>query len=143
MTVNQISVFMENKPGTLVEIISVLAQHKIDLRALSVADTKEFGILRLIVGDAANTERVLRDAGMVVTVTPVLAVALADQPGSLAPVLKILNDEGISLEYAYAFTARCANSAYMIFRVADNDRAVSALTTHGVKLASQSELDQL
>jgi hypothetical protein len=94
------------------------------------------------VGDSERTEKALRDAGFVVKITPVLAVAIADRPGSLSPILKLLAGEHISLEYIYAFTTRHRDCAYMIFRVADNDRAIQVLTTNGVRLLSQEELDQ-
>ncbi len=143
MTVKQISVFLENKPGRLAEFTDVLRQKQIDMRALSIAETPDFGIVRMIVDDPFNTVCVLKDAGYISSITPVLAVAVPDAPGSLCNILKILGEAGINLEYTYAFITRNKDLAYMILRVEDNDRAVTALTEHNVKLMTQDELYKL
>ena len=143
MTVKQISVFVENKEGKLAEFTEFLAQHQVDMRALSLADTRDFGILRLIVQDPEQTARVLEEAGCVFSTTEVLAVEIPDEPGSFSKVLKILSEEHISVEYTYAFITPKAGSACMIFRVADNEKAAQALQKSGVSLISQQQLSQL
>lgn len=143
MTVKQISVFVENKAGGLDEITSILADNKINMRALSIADTRDFGILRLIVDDPDKTVEVLRSNGCIISVTPVLAVAISDEPGSLSKILGYFAANGISLEYAYAFITRKSDSAYMILRVENIEKALSILTAKGVTVIGQSEINQL
>ena len=140
MTVKQISVFLENKPGRLVELTDILSAHSIDMRALSLADTKDFGILRIIVDDPDKTALVLRQAECVFSVAPVLAVAIPDEPGSLSHILRILAENQINLEYTYAFITRRAECAYMILRVEDNEATASVLAANGVRLATQEDL---
>ena len=140
MTVKQISVFLENKPAQLSALVKVLNQNQIDMRALSVAETRDFGILRLIVDDTYKAACVLKEAGYVCSITPVLAVAISDEPGALAGILDILGDNGVNLEYTYAFITRKKDLAYMIFRVEDNDKAIDVLTKNDIKLICQDEL---
>ena len=141
MTVKQISVFVENRPSTLASFAKVLAENGVDIRALSISETRDFGILRIIVDDSYKTACVLKDAGYVCSITPVLAVEMADAPGSLSRVLDILSVNSINLEYTYAFITRRKDSAYMIIRVEDNDRAADILVKNGVRIVSQEELD--
>lgn len=143
MTVKQISVFVENKAGRLAEFCSVLQQNNIGMRALSIAETPDFGILRVIVDDSYNTACILKEAGYVFSITSVLAVAIPDKPGSLLEILNILKDSNINLEYTYAFITRKQDLAYMILRVEDNEKAIDALSKHNVKLVSQEELCNL
>jgi len=143
MTINQLSVFIENKEGKLAELTSTLAREGVDIRAMSVADTQDFGILRLIVSDCDRAINVLKEAGCVVSVTQVLAVAIPDAPGSLAKVSHILADNHISIEYMYAFITRRQEAAYVVFRVADNQAAAELLTANGVKLATAADIDAL
>ncbi len=143
MTVKQISVFVENKPGQLAEFAEVLSEHQIDMRALSMAETRDFGILRIIVDDPYKTACLLKESGYVFSITPVLAVAIPDEPGSLLQVLRLMKEGGINVEYTYAFITRRQDCAYMIFRVEDNDKAVDILTRHDVRLLSQEELNEL
>ncbi len=140
MTVKQISVFVENKPGQLSEFTKLLEKNNIDLRALSIADTEDFGILRVIVDDSYKTVCMLKEEGYVCSVTPVLAVEIPDRPGSLVKVLDALSDGGVNLEYTYAFLSRKKDSAFMIFRVADNARAIEVLNQNGIKPICQEEL---
>ncbi|NLE26680.1 MAG: ACT domain-containing protein [Clostridiaceae bacterium] len=140
MTIDQISVFVENKPGKLVEVIETLGANGIDLRAMSIADTSDFGILRLIVDEPAKALEVLRDAECVTSVNKVIAVSVDDKPGSLAKVLRILSDEGISVEYVYAFITHQAGRAFVIIRVEDNDKAVGILTKNSVRLLDGKEV---
>ena len=143
MTVEQISVFVENAPGRLLEITEILGNAGIDLRALSIGDTAEFGVLRLIADDPRRAGDALREAGHMVTITPLLAVALEDAPGSLAKILRVLANEEISVEYLYAFAARKKGSAYVVLQFDENvrDLAAAALQAGGVRMASAKEID--
>lgn len=143
MTIKQISVFLENKPGAMAALTTVLSENKVDMRALSLAETSDFGIVRIITEDVYTTMQVLKDAGYICSATKVLAVAIPDEPGGLDKVLHILGGESINVEYMYAFTARKKDMAYMIFRVEDNEKAVSILTKNGVKLICQEDLDKV
>ncbi len=140
MTVKQISVFVENRPGSLADFTKVLAEHNLDMRALSLAETPDFGILRIIVEDSYETATTLKDAGYVCSITPVLAVEIPDHPGGLYEVVKILGENQINIEYTYAFNSRKAEAAYMVFRVGDNEKAIEALSKNNVRLLSQDEL---
>ena len=140
MIVDQISIFIENKIGALAEVTGVLADGDIDLRALSLADTTDFGVLRLIVNDSKRALSLLRDAGFVASATQILAVPIHDVPGGLDKVLKILVDEKISVEYAYAFISRKQGNAYVILRVGDNDRAHNLLIEHGIEVPAQGSI---
>lgn len=143
MTAKQISVFLENKPGQLSEFTRLLEKNEINMHALSLADGEDFGILRIIVDDSYKTACVLKEAGFVFSITPVLAVEIPDKPGSLVKVLDLLGENQVNLEYTYAFTTRRKDMAYMIFRVANNEKAIEVLNTSGIKLICQSELSQL
>ena len=142
--IKQISVFLENKPGSLYAMTGVLAQHQIDMRAFSLAETSDFGIARLIVDDVYKTATVLREAGFINKITPVLGVAIPDVPGGLNKVLQALTDANVNVEYMYAFLGgRDAEHAYMIFRVEDNAAAASALAQRGIKVVEQEEIEKL
>jgi len=143
MTIEQISVFVENKAGRLAEITELLGNAGIDMRAMSIADTTDFGILRLIADDSQKALSILRDAGCIVTVTPVLAVPISDTPGSLASILRLVSDAGISVEYLYAFITRRAKDAYVILRVEDNSAAEALFEKNGITLASHDDLYKL
>ena len=143
MTIDQISIFVENKPGCLADVTKIMSDHQIDMRALSIAETPDFGILRAIVSDTEKTAQILKEAGYIYSITPVLAIAIADQPGSLHQVLEILKEYSINLEYVYAFVTRKEDEAYMILRVADNDKAYEVLSGRQVHVLTQEELNQL
>lgn len=144
MSVKQISVFLENRPGSLVEMTKALADASIDMRGLSLAETSDFGIVRLIVDDVLGTATVLKDSGFVSSLTDVLAVAVANVPGGLNSVLEVLHKAGINVEYMYAILGnKRSQSAYMIFRVNDTDKAADILRGSGVKLVEQEELSAL
>ena len=124
MSVRQISVFLENRPGKLSEMTALLAGKGIDIRALSLAETKDFGIVRMIIADAAEAESVLREAGFIAKYTPVLAYAVPDEPGGLSRLLEGFDKAGVNIEYMYAFLGgKDADHAYMIFRVANTTAA--------------------
>ncbi|MDL2264433.1 ACT domain-containing protein [Synergistaceae bacterium OttesenSCG-928-I11] len=140
MIVDQISVFIENKLGTLAEVTEVIGAAGIDLRALSLADTAEFGVLRLIVSDPDSANRLLREAGFAVAVTKTLAVSIPDVPGGLAKVLRILTENQVTVEYAYASITRNENNAYVILRVDDNEQAQKLLAENGVNMTADKNL---
>ena len=144
MSVKQISVFLENKAGAMQAMTSTLAEHGIDMRALSLAETNDFGIVRLIVDDVFAASTVLKDAGFIHNVTSVLGVCIPDEPGGLNKVLKVLGDAGINVEYMYAFLGGpSAEHAYMIFRVQDTKTAAAALHAQGIQLVDQDHMSQL
>lgn len=143
MTVKQISVFLENKPGTMAKFTDVLSKNNINLRALSLAEASDFGIARIIVDDVYNAVQVLKDADYICSATNVLAVAIPDEAGALSGVIHALGENEINLEYMYAFTTSQKNLAYMILRVEDNEKAISVLSKNGVKLVSQESLANL
>jgi len=127
MKVEQISVFLENKPGSLEHATRVLKENKINIRTLSIAETVDFGILRLIVNDVEKTNKVLKDAGFRVTKTIVVAVEVPDQPGGLHSIMEVLNKEGINVEYLYAFVEKSGQNAVIIFRFDDPEKAIEVL----------------
>ena len=143
MTVKQISVFLENKPGRLAEFTDVLSKNGIDLRALSLAEAEDFGIVRIIVDDVYKTSTVLKEANYVFSITKVLAVAIPDEPGGLSKVIRVLGDSDVNVEYMYAFITRKKGLAYMIFRVEDNHKAVHVLQQSGIRPICQEELERL
>ena len=134
MKVEQISVFLENKAGRLAEVADVLGREGINIRALSLADTTDFGILRLIVNDRERAKKALKEAGFTVGITQVIAVEVEDKPGGLAKILKLLADEGINVEYMYAFVERSSGNAVLIFKFEDLDKAIEVLQSHGVRV---------
>ena len=144
MNIKQISVFLENKPGALYAMTGVLAQNQVDLRALSVAETKDFGIVRMIADDMYKATTVLKEAGYIHSITPVLGVAIDDVPGGLNRVLQVLTDAKVNVEYMYAFLGgKKADHAYMVFRVENNEAATAALAARGIKTVEQEEMDTL
>ena len=138
MSVNQVSVFLENKPGTLNNLTEVLAAHKINIRALSLAETNEFGIVRMIVNDVFEATTVLKENNFVATLTPVLAYAIADEAGDLNKLLQKFSAANVNIEYMYAFAGK--ERAYMIFRVNDTKKAESLLQSKGLKSLTQEEI---
>ena len=143
MTVKQISVFLENRPGALAEFTKILEMSSIDLRALSLAESEDFGIVRVIVDDPYKTIRILKEEGYICSVTKVIAVEIADKPGSLVKMLNVLGDNKVNLEYSYAFLAKKANSAFMILRVADNEKAIKVLTQNGIRPICHEDMEGL
>ena len=144
MTLNQISVFVENKPGKLQLLTDVLAKNSINMRALSLAETSDFGIVRVIVDDLAAASDVLKDEGFIYTVTKVLGVAIPDEPGGLNRVLRVLSGSGVNIEYMYAFLGgKAAAHATMIFHVQDPAAAVAALDEACISCITQEDLSSL
>lgn len=143
MTLDQISVFVENSPGKLADVFELLAGESIDLRAMSIADTSSFGILRLIVDKPVRAQKVLADAEYLVQMTKVIPVAVSDTPGGLAKAIRVLSDADISVEYTYAFVGHKSGSAYVVFRVEDNEKAMEVLAQNGINVISAEELYEM
>ena len=131
MKVEQISVFIENKSGRLAEVTRVLGEAGINIRALSLADTSDFGILRLIVNDHEKAKAVLKEKGFTVSKTEVVAVEVPDRPGGLSEILQALDRDSINVEYMYAFVERCGENAVIIFRFDETEKAISSLQRSG------------
>lgn len=127
MKVEQISIFIENKSGRLAEITRILGENGINIRALSLADTSDFGILRLIVNDVERANQVLKGKGFTVNKTEVVAVEVPDRPGGLGAILQTLDTESINVEYMYAFVEHCGGNAVIIFRFDETDKAINVL----------------
>lgn len=142
MAIQQISVFVENKQGKLVETIKTMADNGINIRAMSIADTKDFGILRMITSDNAKTKEVLSDS-TVVNTTEVIAVKMADTPGALYKVMDILSGAGVNIEYLYAFTASDALGAYVVFRVDDVPHAQKLMDDNGMQSLNDEDVANL
>ena len=143
MKVDQIAVFLENKSGRLAAITKALSDNNINIRALSVADTADFGILRLIVDDTEKATRVLKEEGFTIGKGVVIAVEVADKPGGLANVLSVLHEAGLNVEYMYAFVERNAGNAVIIFRFDEVDNAIAVLNGKGVSILSGEKLYSL
>lgn len=143
MALNQLSVFVENKQGSLVAITDILAAKGINMRALSIADTEDFGILRLIVNDDEAAHETLKDNGFLVKTTEVVGVKIGDEPGKLSKALDVLDKEGINIEYLYAFMTRTEKHAYVVLRVADNSAAEKALENAGFHLITGDDVKKL
>lgn len=140
MKVEQISIFIENKSGRLAEITRILGEAGINIRALSLADTSDFGILRLIVNDCAKANSVLKENGFTVSKTEVVAVEVPDTPGGLSDILQTLDREAINVEYMYAFVERCGGNAVIIFRFDETDKAIVALKGQNFNMLEGSRL---
>ena len=144
MMLKQISVFVENRPGKLQVLTDLLAQNNINMRALSLAEAAEFGIVRIIVDDLDGTSQVLKNEGFIHTVTSVLGVAIPDEPGGLSRVLHVLSEGGVNLEYMYAFLGgKDTRHAYMIFHVKDVESAIAVLAEKGIACIAQEDLTSL
>ena len=133
MTIHQISVFLENRAGQLAEITTILADHGIDLRAINIAETSDYGVLRLIADKPQEAASVLLEHGFILSMTPVVAVSVPDEPGGLAAVLRIFAQENIDVEYMYSVFGQIEGRAHMIFRVADTEHLTAILRTNGIQ----------
>lgn len=143
MTINQLSIFVENKAGTVAKITKSIADAGVSIRALSVADTQEFGILRLIVSDVEKAKEALHENDCVVSITKVIGVEIPDVAGGLSSVLELMSENSINVEYLYAFITISGQHAYVVLRVEDNDKAAKILKENGVKLVTQADIDAL
>ena len=142
MSIRQLSVFLENKPGKLYELTGLLAAQGIDMRALSIAEATDFGIARIIVGDVEQCALALREGQFIAQLSDVLAFAVPDRPGGLHDLLKEFNAAQVNIEYMYAFLSGAPGRAYMIFRVTDTKRAEAALVARGLKSLSLNEIEE-
>lgn len=143
MTVNQISIFLENKPESLSQLTEVLAENKVNMRALMLADTSDFGIARIIVDDAEKVAEILKMRDYIVNVTGVIAIVIPDESGSLNKILKLLGENGRNVEYMYGFTGRKTNMACMILRCTDIQKTEEILEKNGIHTISQDELSDI
>ena len=143
MAIKQLTVFVQNKKGTVVEVTDILSKNNINLRALSIAETQDFGILRLIVNDEKAAEKVLTDNGYLIKVIDVVGVKIGDATGKLTAALDVLDKANINVEYLYAFMARTEKHAYVVLRVEDNAVAEDALTNAGFKMISEADINKL
>lgn len=141
--VKQISIFLENKAGRLASVTKVLGEQRINIRALSIADTSDFGILRLIVNEPEKAYGVLKRAGFTVSETEVIAVEVPDTPGGLARVLDVMGEASINIEYLYAFIGKATDDALVIFKVEDPDRAVQVFQAYGIGVLDSSQVYRL
>ena len=143
MAIKQLSIFVENREGTLVTVTDAIAKAGVDIRAMSVADTNDFGIFRLIVTDIDKAKKALDEADAFVSITEVVGVALEDKPGALAKVVKILADHNINIEYMYAFITVSKQFAYVVLRVTDNAETENILEANGIQLVTEEDMKQL
>ena len=143
MALKQLTVFVENKQGTVVAVTDTLAAHNVNLRALSRAETEGVGSLRLIVDDDAPAEKVLAEEGYLIKITEVVGVKIGDAPGKLTEALRVLNKNDINMEYLYAFMARTERHAYVVLRVQDNARAESVLEQAGYHIITEADVNKL
>lgn len=143
MSLKQLTIFVENKQGTLVDVTATLAKHDVNIRALSIADTQDFGILRLIVNDNDTALKTLSDEGYLIKTTDVVGVKIGDAPGKLSTALKVLDENNINMEYLYVFMSRTEKHAYVVLRVADNAAAETALENAGFHLITDADVAKL
>lgn len=143
MAIKQLTVFVENRQGALVSITDTLAAHNVNIRALSIAETEDFGILRLIVNDEEKAKKILTDAGYLIKVTDVIGVKIGDAPGKLSAALGVLDKASINMEYLYAFMSRTEKHAYVVLRVEDNASAEAALEGAGFHLVTSQDISKL
>ena len=143
MAIKQLTVFIQNKQGSVVSVTDILSKNNINLRALSIAETQDFGILRLIVNDEKAAEAALLEGGYLIKVIDVVGVKIGDEPGQLTGALSVLDKEGINVEYLYAFMARTEKHAYVVLRVEENEKAEAVLIKAGYKMISDADISKL
>ena len=143
MTIKQMSIFIENRPESLLELTEVLAKNKINMRALSLADTNDFGIARIIVDNPDSVAELLTKEGYIVKATNVIALEIPDETGSLNSILRILGENGRNVEYMYGFTGRKSNSAFMILRSTDVPTTEKVLENNGIRMVSEEGLKEI
>lgn len=143
MKITQISVFLENRKGRLFEVCSVLGANDINIRALTIAETESFGVLRIVVDKSDSAIEVLKANGFVANLTDVVAVEVGDRPGGLAAVLKVFAENDVNVEYMYGFVEKSRDKAILVFRFEDTDRAQKILAEHNIKVVTESEIEGL
>ena len=143
MAIKQLTIFVQNKKGTVVSVTDILSKKNINLRALSIAETQDFGILRLIVNDEKTAEAVLLENGYLIKVIDVVGVKIGDEPGKLTEALDVLDKANINVEYLYAFLANTDKNAYVVLRVEDNKFAEDTLSKSGFDLVTEEDINKL
>ena len=145
MYINQISVFVENKPGNLADLTDFIAKHDIDMRAFTLVDSTDYGIVRIIVKDAFDTITLLKDNNWICKLTKVIGVKLPDKPGAMATIMGIMAKNNINVDYAYAFVAKGTADALMVFKVkeSETERASAILSSEGLKVISSEDLENM
>ena len=143
MTTQQLSIFMENKPGQLVRVTETLKNACIDIRAMSLADTKDFGIVRMIVSDTEKAQEAMREAGFMSTITQVLCLAMDDHPGGLLKITELMAQADVNIDYLYACITVIGKDAYIVMHVDDEKKACKCLADAGIKMVSAAEISGL
>ena len=140
MNIHQISVFLENRSGQLAEITRLLAEANVDIRALSIAETADYGLARMIVDDSAKASSILLQHGDILSMTPVWAVEVPDRPGGLAEMLGILAENHVDVEYMYSLFTHKDGHAYMVMRISDEPKFLDALGSRGIRIMTKEDL---
>jgi len=143
MKITQISVFLENKKGRLYDVCSLFGQHGINIRALTIAESEGFGVLRTVVDKPQEAMKALKDCGMVANLTDIVAVEVDDRPGGLANLLKTFSNNGINVEYMYGFVEKASDNALMVFRVEEPEKAVGVLKKNKIRVVGQADIQNL
>ncbi len=143
MKLTQISVFLENRKGRLYDVCNTLGKNSINIRALTIAETESFGVLRIVVDKSDQAVQILRKNGFVANLTDVIAVEVGDRPGGLAEILKVFADSDINVEYMYGFVEKFSDNALLVFRFEDTDMAAKVLTDKGIKVVTRKEIEGL
>lgn len=143
MTTQQLSIFMENKPGQLVKVTQTLKDAQIDIRAMSLADTKDFGIVRMIVSDTDKAQEAMREAGFMSTITQVMCIAMDDHPGGLSKITELMAEANVNIDYLYACITVIGKDAYIVMHVDDEKKASAVLENAGIKMVSASDIAKL
>jgi len=143
MKITQISVFLENRKGRLFEVCSLLGSNEINIRALTIAETESFGVLRIVVDKPDIAVKLLHKNGFVANFTDVIAVEVSDKPGGLAAVLQVFADNDVNIEYMYGFVEKFSDQALLVFRLEDTERAGNILAQNEIKIVTQSEIEGL
>jgi len=143
MKLTQISIFLENRKGRLYEVCSLLGKHKINIRALTVAESEQFGILRIVVDKPEETAAILKKNGFVASLTEIVAVEVADKPGGLAEILKVFSQSNINVEYMYGFVEKKSDKAMLVFRFDEPDKAIALLKKKKIKVIGRKEMGDL
>lgn len=143
MKLTQISIFLENRKGRLYEVCSLLGKNKINIRALNIAETPEFGILRIVVDRPEDAVKLLKENGFVANLTDIVAVEVEDRPGGLASILKIFSDNNINLEYMYGFVEKSSDKALLVFRFDEPDKAIEILLKNKIKIIGKKDISEL
>lgn len=143
MAIRQLSVFAENRPGALKEVLNLLAEKHIDIHSMVISESKDFGIIRLIVDDTDKAAQSLRSDEYIITITDVIALQIPDTPGGLTKIISTLSEKEVNLQYMYGFTTSAGEAACIVIRVDDNEHTEALLKEIGVKLISEDDLKKL